>query len=113
MRNTNESYTTAKSRRRPTRTSSPTSSDGLLQSSDGKGLHHRLRWLCLHHHDLTENLSLSSLGCRLDAGLHHDYSRDGEFALLHFLACHLSQAIQDLLNVTLLHGAALLEGSPM
>merc|ERR1711904_385525 len=44
-------------------------SDALLQSRRGEGLHDRASRLCLHQLHLSENLFLAGLGRRLLAGL--------------------------------------------
>merc|ERR1719282_1542707 len=85
-------------------TSCPRSlSDLFLESSHGVSLHHGLRRLRLHYHDLAEHLALARLGRRLHAGLHHAQAWDGELpGLLHLRGAHTREAVQDLGDLRLL-----------
>merc|ERR1712019_144276 len=57
-------------------------SDALLQGSSRESLHDLPRGLCLHHHDLAEDLPLASLRGRLRPGLQPAQAREGEDARL-------------------------------
>merc|ERR1719277_8770 len=72
-------------------------SDALLQGGSGESLHDLPRGLCLHHHDLAEDLPLASLRGRRRPGLQPAQSWDGEQArLADLLRCDLRQAVNEL-----------------
>merc|ERR1712019_49032 len=60
-------------------------SDALLQGSSRESLHDLPRGLCLHHHNLAEDLPLASLRSRLRPELKPAQAREGEQARLHDL----------------------------
>merc|ERR1740139_1689139 len=65
---------------------------GLCRLHDGFG------WLCLDHHDLSENLPLACFGGWLPTRLQHAETRNGKFASgLHLLGCNLCQTLKRLL----------------
>merc|ERR550537_1316191 len=72
-------------------------SDALLQGSSRESLHDLPRGLCLHHHDLAEDLPLASLRGRLRPELKPAQAWEGEEARLDdLLRRDLGQAVNDL-----------------
>merc|ERR1712173_231824 len=55
-------------------------SKSLLQRRNGEGLDHSPCWLGLDHHDLAEDLPLSSFRRRLQARLDHAQAREHKLA---------------------------------
>merc|ERR550537_1821954 len=72
-------------------------SDALLQGGSRESLHDLPRGLCLHHHDLAEDLPLASLRGRLGPGLQPAQAGEGEQARLSdLLRRDLGQGINEL-----------------
>merc|ERR1719277_2406455 len=72
-------------------------SDALLQGGSRESLHDLPRGLCLHHHDLAEDLPLASLRGGLCPGLQPAQAGEREHARLpDLLRCDLGQAVNEL-----------------